>query len=431
MSLSEESEIINAIVKNARKISHPLDLKSLAEKISNKKVVMLGEATHGSSEFYAYRAILSEILIREHGFNFVAVEGDWPDASRLRRYIRKGEGKNARSVLKQIHRWPLWMWANEEVVSFAETLRFYQCGFYGLDVYSLYDSIAEVVRFLKKTDPLLAKKVEERYACLEKFKGSEIAYSQSLLKGEKNCESEAVSNLEDILRLRMENEHDDGELIFDAQQNARVVRNAEKYYRTMLEGGVNSWNERDHHMQDTLEQLLEHHGSDSKAIVWAHNTHVGDYRATDMWGEGYVNLGGLARRHFGTENVALIGFGTYQGSVVASHAWGSREEIMKIPPARAGSLEEICHRAALELDSKNYFLFFDEQDRSAAFTSVLGHRAIGVVYHPEHESRGQYVPTILSERYDAFIYLDRTQAIQSLSGVFQRGNIPETWPQGV
>ena len=423
-------DIFGAILKGAKRISHPLDLHSLAERIAENRVVMLGEATHGSSEFYSYRAILSEILIREYGFDFVAVEGDWPDASRLRRYTKNGEGKDARSALKQIQRWPRWMWANEEAVSFAEVLRYHQCGFYGLDVYSLYESITEVMRYLEKVNPQLASRVGERYDCLNRFKGNEIAYTQSLLGGEKGCEEEVVSSLEDLLCMRVELENDDGELLFDTQQNARVVKNAEKYYHTMLQGGVESWNVRDHHMQDTLEQLLDHYGPKSKAIVWAHNTHVGDYRATDMLADGYVNLGGLARQQFGSKNVALVGFGTYQGSVVAAHAWGAREEIMKIPPAKQGSLEDYCHQVALKLGSNNYYLYFDDELRDGPLTTVLGHRAVGVVYNPIHENRSQYVPTIVTERYDAFVHIDRTQALQSLAGKNQHGVIPETWPAG-
>ena len=428
--MSTREEIIETMVKGANRITHPLDLSSLAKKIGGSRVVMLGEATHGTSEFYSYRSILSEILIREYGFNFVAVEGDWPDATRLRNYIYKGVGKSARSVLKQIKRWPLWMWANEEVISFAEVLRFHQCSFYGLDVYSLYESIDEVLQYLKKSNPQLAKQIGDRYDCLGKFEGNEIAYTKSLLAGSKGCEKEVASNLEDLLRLRMENEHDGGEALFNAQQNARVVKNAENYYRTMLQGGADSWNGRDHHMMDTLEKLLEHHGPESKAIVWAHNTHIGDYRATDMWGEGYVNLGGLARQQLGSENVSLVGFGSYQGSVVASHAWGGNEEVMKLPPAQAGSFEDLCHQAALKMDTKNYYFYFGDEMRDSPLTSVFGHRAVGVVYNPEHENRSQYVPSVMTERYDAFVYIDRTQSLQPMSGKIQRGAIPETWPQG-
>jgi erythromycin esterase-like protein len=426
--MQSREEILSAMSKHAQMISHPLDLHDLAEQISKSKIVMLGEASHGTSEFYSYRAILSEILIREYGFDFVAVEGDWPDATRLRKYIQKGEGKNAHSVLSKVKRWPLWMWANEEVVSFAEVLRHHQSAFYGLDVYSLYESIAEVERFLKLNNPKMLDKIQERYQCLGRYEGNEISYTKSLLAGESSCEKEVTANLKDLLKIRLENEHD--EELFDAQQNARVVIGAEKYYRTMLQGGAESWNARDHHMQDTLEQLLDHHGKQSKAIVWAHNTHIGDYRATDMWGDGYVNLGGLARQKFGAENVALVGFGTYQGSVVASHAWGAREEKMNLPPAKEGTLEDYCHQTAMKLKSKSYYFYFDDEVRKSALSSVLGHRAVGVVYQPKHENRSQYVPTIVTERYDAFVYIDRTQGLQSLAGKTKHGLFPETWPEG-
>ena len=428
--MQSRDEILKAMARNAQIISHPLDLHELAEQIGNKKVVMLGEATHGTSEFYSYRAILSEILIREYGFNFVAVEGDWPDATRLRKYIKKGEGKSARSVLSKIKRWPLWMWANEEVSSFAEVLRHHQCAFYGLDVYSLYESILEVENYLRSTNLKMLKTIHNRYQCLGVYEGNEISYAKSLSAGEKSCETEVAENLKDLLKLRLENDHECGERFFDAQQNARVVIGAEKYYRTMLQGSAESWNARDHHMQETLEQLLDHHGKQSKAIIWAHNTHIGDYRATDMWGDGYVNLGGLSRQKFGSENVSLVGFGTYQGTVVASHAWGAKEEQMKLPPAREGSLEDYCHQTAMKLKSKSYYFYFDDELRKSALSSVLGHRAVGVVYNPMHENRSQYVPTLVTERYDAFVYIDRTQALQSLAGKARPGLFPETWPEG-
>jgi erythromycin esterase len=421
---------VDSMVMHAHRINHPLDLDLLAKKLSNKRVVMLGESTHGTSEFYSYRAALSEMLIRDHGFKFVAVEGDWPDATRLRRYIQRGEGSSARSVLSMINRWPLWMWANEEVISFAEMLRHYECPFYGLDVYSLYESISEVIRYLKKVNPFLARRAAARYDCLLKFEGHEVAYAQSLLAGARDCEAEVIANLEDLLHLRIEQEYDDGEQYFNAVQNARVVRAAEEYYRTMLEGGPRSWNARDRHMVDTLVQLLEHHGADSKCIVWAHNSHIGDYRATDMWGEGYVNLGGLARQRMGPDQVGLVGFGTYQGHVLASHAWGSREEVMTLPSAKSGSIEECSHRASTRLGAKAFFLDCNTRLKDTPLTDVIGHRAVGVVYRPDHENRTQYVPTILTERYDAYVHIDRTRAVHSLGGQNQRGLFPETWPVG-
>ncbi len=428
MQLHED--VIGAIQSAASPVRNPEDLGPLVEKIKDKRVVLLGEATHGTAEFYQLRAMISEILIRDHGFSFVAVEGDWPDATRLRRYIQKSEGGSAKEVLERIHRWPRWMWANAEVADLAEDLKKLGTPFYGLDVYSLFDSMDAVLSYLEKVNPLLGRRLAGRYACFNSFGRDEIAYAKSLLEYPQGCQAEVISSLEDMLRMRMTEGQRDGHDLFDAQQNARIAKNAEDYYRAMLRGDTSSWNVRDQHMQETLELLLEHHGKDTKAIVWAHNTHIGDYRATDMWSDGYVNLGGLARQRFGARNVALVGFGTYQGKVIAGHAWGAVEQEMTLPPAKTGSIEECFHVAMERQGLRSCFLIFDEKLRDDALCRVLGHRAVGVVYDAGHERRGQYVPTSLSERYDAFIFVDQTTAVHPIHGVIEYGNIPETWPMG-
>lgn len=428
MKLHEE--LIGNIQEGAKCIQTPDDLRDLAHSFKDKRVVMLGEATHGTSEFYRLRAALSEILIREHGFTFVAVEGDWPDATRLRRYIQKSEGNSAQEVLQEIHRWPRWMWANQEVAEFAERLKQSKTPFYGLDVYSLFESIDEVLKYLKDANPIMARRVSERYSCFNSFGGDEISYAKSLFHNPDGCLKQVVSSLEDLLRMRIAEGQKNGHDLFDARQNARIVKNAENYYRAMLSGDARSWNVRDQHMQETLELLLEHHGPEAKAIVWAHNTHVGDYRATDMRSDGYVNIGGLAREHFGVQNVALLGFGTYQGKVIAGPAWGAAEEEMILPPAKMGSIEECFHIALERLGNRNCYLKFDERLRESSLARVLGHRAVGVVYDSRHERRGQYVPTSLAERYDAFVFIDETTAVRPLHGTFIYGEFPETWPMG-
>lgn len=405
------------------------DFDSLIDSIKDKRVVMLGESSHGTEEFYHLRSVLSQRLIRDHGFKFIAVEGDWPDAYRLHRYIQYGDGESARKVLRKNHRWPTWMWANEEVVELAEWMKFHKAGFYGLDVYSLFDSIAEVVRYMKVTHPHIAESVSRRYACFDPYEGDEISYTKSLLAYPDGCKSEVIENLQALLKLRVNDWAKDGDELFNSQQNAHVIANAESYYRSMLSGDATSWNVRDGHMMDTLDRLLERYGEGAKAIVWAHNTHIGDYRATDMKTAGYVNIGGLARESYGSDNVALVGFGTYEGDVLAGSAWDAPEEKIALPPAREDSYEHHFHQAAKAAGTNVLFIRL-EDSRQSAFSRRLGHRAVGVVYDPRHERRGNYVPTELSRRYDAFVFVDHTHALKSLHSIYVRGEFPETWPSG-
>jgi len=417
------------ISRSLFKFKKPADLHALADAVKDKRVVMLGEATHGTNEFYQIRAELSKLLIENHGFSFIAVEGDWPDADRLHRYITKGEGPSAREVLKRNHRWPTWMWANEEVAKLAEWMKGKNAGFYGLDVYSLFQSMDEVVRYLKAKEPELAEEIKKRYACFEPFETDEISYARSLIKFPAGCKSEVLLNLQKILDLRVKKITEDDDRLFSAQQNARTAANAEAFYRAMIGPEDNSWNVRDTHMMDTLDRLLERHGEGAKAIVWAHNTHIGDYRATDMADAGYVNLGGLARQSYGKENVALVGFGTYEGKVLASHSWGGVEEIMTVPPAVENSYEYQFHRAAVQSGCSQYFMIFNQEHPQ--FVKRMGHRAIGVVYEPSREKRSNYVPTELSKRYDAFVFVDLTHALHSLHVPYLKGDFPETWPTGM
>jgi erythromycin esterase-like protein/predicted phosphoribosyltransferase/predicted alpha/beta-hydrolase family hydrolase len=411
------------------KLRSEKDLNPLLNAIKDSRVVMLGEASHGTHEFYEMRSLISKRLIKDYGFNFIAVEGDWPDAYRLNRYIQAGEGKNAREVLMHNHRWPTWMWANEEIVKLAEWMRNHRAGFFGLDVYSLFESIDEVVNYVKKNNPDLAQIIQQRYACFTPFEGDEISYARSLLDDPAGCESEVILNLQSLLETRLQDAQKDGDELFSTQQNARIVANAESYYRSMLLGDADSWNVRDGHMMETLDQLLERAGEGAKAIVWAHNTHIGDYRATDMRASGHVNLGGLARQNYGEENVALVGFGTYQGEVLAGSAWGRPEQVMPLPAAKPGSYEDIFHTAAVKAKASQFYLLLRDQIHSP-FAQTLGHRAVGVVYDPRQERRGNYVPTELSKRYDAFVFIDRTRALKSLHSLFVRGEFPETWPSG-
>jgi erythromycin esterase-like protein len=411
----------------------------LIDQIKDKKIVMLGESTHGTSEYYLLRSEISKRLLQDEGFDFIGIEGDWPSCEGVNRFIRKeSETRNPREVLKSnFQRWPTWMWANEEIVPLIEWLA-QQAGrgdqkkyFYGLDVYSLYESMTEVIRYVQKNvNPFLAKRIEQNYACFAPFLRDEIEYAKSLIHYPEGCEAQVSQSLKELLEVRLEENGRKKTALFGAQQNARVVRNAESYYRAMIGGGAESWNLRDVHMLETLENLLQHYGEDSKAIVWAHNTHIGDHRATDMAAAGYVNIGGLARERFGAENVALVGFGSYEGSVRAAYAWGRNDERMSLPPAKNGSYEELFHKLCHMKREKSFYLDLTLTPLQEALREVKGHRAVGVVYDPRHEKRGNYVPTSLSARYDAFLFIDQTNALHPLPAHFEYGEIPDTWPVG-
>lgn len=429
-SLSDPTEIEQALDKSMFKINQEEDLDALIDSVKDKRVVMLGESTHGTLEFYRIRALISKRLIKDHGFKFIAVEGDWPDAYRLHRYIQTGIGTNAKSILLKNRRWPTWMWANEEIIKLVEWMRRHKTGFYGLDVYSLFESIDEVNSYLKSNKISFADEVAKRYACFEPYQRNEIAYARSLMKMPAGCESAVLLNLQKMLNVRIKDVSRNGDELFSAKQNAHTIANAESYYRAMLSSDPSSWNIRDTHMMETLDRLLDRSGEGGKAIVWAHNTHIGDYRATDMKEKGYVNLGGLARMSYGDDNVALVGFGSYQGEVLASSSWDGEEKIMTLPAAKEGTYESYLHQSAIKHNA-NQFYFMMPEDSQSAFAQRLGHRAVGVVYDPAHENRSQYVPTILNKRYNSFVFVDRSHALKSLHSEFTHAEFPETWPTGL
>jgi erythromycin esterase-like protein len=411
------------------------DLNSLLDRIGDARVVMLGEATHGTAEFYEWRARITRRLLLEKDFSFVAVEGDWPDCYRLDRYLKDGEGGSAFDVLHAFDRWPTWMWANREIVELAEWMRAWngeragdgRAGFYGLDVYSLWDSLHTLRDYLAAHDGHALERIGAALRCLEPHGEDVQAYARATRFVDEACEDEAVALLlalreqEDRLRAR-----GGREAWFNAEQNALVAKNAEAYYRTMVRGGGASWNLRDAHMAETLERLLQHHGTGARAIVWAHNTHVGDARYTDMAAAGMWNIGQLARETYGEEQVVLVGFGSHRGSVIAGEEWEAPMMRMPVPPAKAGSWEDVLHRA-----SPGDKLLLFETDEDVEFLAVRDHRAIGVVYHPQWESLGNYVPTVLPRRYDAFLFLEQSHALHPLHMVERpEAEAPETWPSG-
>lgn len=430
------------LAEQLRDLALPLrsddDLDPLLERIGDARFVLLGEASHGTSEYYTWRHRISERLIRERGFSFIAVEGDWPDCYRVNRYVRgePGSGGSAREVLHAFDRWPTWMWANREVEGLAEWMREWnreqpeerRAGFYGLDVYSLWDSMRAVEEYLGRVDPEAARRARRAYGCFDPYQEDVQEYAMATSLVPTSCEDEAVAMLRELRRRAPEYREDSREGFFHAEQNALVVRNAELYYRTMVRGGPASWNIRDTHMVETLERLMRHHGPESRAIVWEHNTHIGDARATDMARSGMVNVGQLVRQQWDPEGVVLVGFGSHRGSVIAGEEWGAPMERMPVPEARSGSWEDVLHRVGEE----DKLLIWTEADETDAMMEPRGHRAIGVVYNPAHERFGNYVPTVLPLRYDAFLYIDRTRALQPLHlEAHPDGEAPETYPSGV
>lgn len=427
------AEMISGIGEKSNKISDAADLDPLMQEIGDARFVLLGEASHGTHEYYTWRAKITKRLITEKKFSMIAVEGDWPDCYRLNRYIKgyPGAGESAKEVLHAFNRWPTWMWANWEIVALSEWLRKHnkdlpankKTGFYGLDVYSLWESMEAIVKYLEKTDPAALKSVQKAMDCFEPYNVREgFSYAERNYGLTESCTKE-VQNLLAEIRKKMPLYDSDHEAVFSAEQNALVAVNAEKYYQVMLRGGEASWNIRDRHMTETIDRLMNFHGAESKIIVWEHNTHIGDARATDMKRAGLVNVGQLVKEAHEKEGVVRVGFGSYSGTVAAAYHWGSEMRKMKIPDARTGSWEYFLHKSG---GGNKLLLSKDIKE----LTTAIGHRAIGVVYDPDFEF-GNYVPSIIPQRYEAFIFLDKTQAIHSLHIEPDGLQMPETYPWGV
>ncbi|SDF08490.1 Erythromycin esterase homolog [Blastococcus aurantiacus] len=417
MTDGEDRREVRALARPLRRAG---DLDPLLERIGDARIVAVGEASHGTHEYYAWRAALTRRLIEERGFTVVAVEGDWPDCFRVNRSVRlrPGADEDPRDALDAIARWPTWMWGNDDVVDFCRWLRRHnadrseedRAGFYGLDVYSLWDSMHELIAWLEANEPEHVGQARRALACFEPYgeDGAEYAFAHRL--SPTSCEDAAVEVLRSLCadRGRREARAEDAEARFSAEQNAAVVVDAERYHRAMVQGSAASWNVRDVHMVDVLDRLLEHTGG--KVVVWEHNTHIGDARATDMAPGGMVTVGQLLRERHGRGDVVLVGFGGHRGSVIAGAEWGAQMTRMSVPPARAGSLEALLHDAVGE-DS---LFVFPRTEQPGWLDRRLDHRAIGVVYRPERERWGNYVPTVLGERYDAFLHLEQTSPLQPL-----------------
>ena len=415
------------------------DYDALIDLIGDARVVLLGEASHGTHEFYQERARITRRLIEEKGFNAVAVEADWPDAYRVNRYVRGiSDDATPLEALDDFQRFPLWMWRNQDIVTLIEWLREHnlarpesaRVGFYGLDLYSLYGSIDAVLDYLDKADPEAAARARQRYSCFEEFGEDSQAYGYSAALGSTGtCEEQAIQQLLEIRAAAKDiaptadamsaDEH------FAAEQNARLVKNAEEYYRAMFRGRKSTWNLRDCHMADTLEALSRHFGEGSRIVVWEHNSHIGDARATDMSRSGEWNVGQLARERFG-KSACLVGFSTYTGTVTAATDWNEPAQRRRVRPGLPGSWEELFHGSGIP----SFLLLLQDADLRSALSKPRLQRAIGVIYRPETERGSHYFAARVPEQFDAVIHIDETKALEPLerSAIWEKGEVPDTFP---
>jgi len=421
------------------------DYDPLLDLIGNARFVLLGEATHGTHEFYRERAQITKRLIREKGFTAVAVEADWPDAYRVNRFVRgRADDVDATDALSGFRRFPAWMWRNADVLDFVGWMRAYNdslpaghtaAGFYGLDLYSMHASIQAVLAYLDKVDPQGAQRARHRYACFENFgeDPQEYGYAAGLGLSE-TCESEVIEQLIDLRRQAADYARRDGRIAADeffyAEQNARLVKDAEEYYRAMFRGRVSSWNLRDRHMAQTLDTLaayLYQQDKCAKIVLWAHNSHLGDARATQMGRHGELNVGQLVRERYGSECV-LIGFTTYAGTVTAASNWDGPAERKRIRPALPQSYEGLFHSAG----QSRFLLNLREHGLSNRLAEPLLERAIGVVYLPESELVSHYFYASLPRQFDAVLHFDQTRAVEPLERTSEWASEPaETFPSGI
>ncbi len=447
-----EAKTARAAAEVVRGAAHGLeggraDYDPLLGLVGESRFALLGEASHGTHEFYAERAAITRRLIEEKGFTAVAVEADWPDAYRVNRYVRgESEDPDARAALSGFERFPVWMWRNTVVVEFVEWLRAHndalpagrKVGFYGLDLYSLYTSIEEVLGYLEAVDPEAARRARRRYSCFDHFGEDTTSYAYAAAYGAaESCEPAVVEQLVEMRRRAAELAKGDARAardeFFYAEQNARLVKNAEEYYRSMFRGRVESWNMRDRHMAETLDALVAHLSSEGRAAkvaVWEHNSHLGDARATEMGQGGEWNVGQLVRERYGRDSL-LVGFTTHRGSVTASDDWGEPGRRKRVRPALAGSYEALFHDAGLP----RFMLNLRAEGRARELLRLPRlERAIGVIYRPETERLSHYFHAQLAEQFDAVVHLDETSAVEPLEPGAHWGpgdEPPETFPSGV
>jgi erythromycin esterase-like protein len=435
---SAQRKALPALIAEAAEPLPDLDdpgFGAIFDRFAGRRIVLLGEASHGTSEFYRARAAITRRLIERHGFSIVAVEADWPDAAVVDRYVRH---LPPRTGEKPFQRFPAWMWRNAEVEHFVEWMRSFnaaadkprRAGFYGLDIYNMAASIASVLAYLDNTDPQAAAVARERYGCLTPWQREPSPYGRAVLTaGYRKCEEAVVAQLRDLLRQRLGHEEKDEDSFLDATQNARLIAAAERYYRIMYYGGAESWNLRDSHMFETLKNVVTARGPSAKAVVWAHNSHIGDARHTEMGAvRGELNIGQLCRENFGADNVALIGMGTHSGTVAAASDWDGELEIKRVNPSRPDSYERQFHDAGLPR------LLLDMSSDSAAARGLKQQRLerfIGVIYRPDTELMSHYADASLSRQFDALVWFDETRAITPLGDAHSRAGVPDTYPFGL
>ncbi|OJJ47618.1 hypothetical protein ASPZODRAFT_15072 [Penicilliopsis zonata CBS 506.65] len=428
------------------------DFAAQFDRFGDYQVVLLGDGSHGTSEFYAARAEITKRLIEQHGFTMVAVEADWPDAEAIDRYVRHRPGPKAHiggkaGRFEPFKRFPTWMWRNREMQELAEWMREYnarqpaekRAGFYGLDLYSMGASIRAVIDYLDRVDPEAGKLARRRYGCLEPWVEDPASYGLASLRGMENCETRVLHMLQDLLAKRMEYpRHDahDGEEFHSGEQNAHVVRDAEQYYKAMYYSSASSWTLRDTHMFETLRRIFQHKPAGSKAVVWAHNSHCGDARATSMGTRrNEVNIGQLCREGFGRDNVAIIGCGTHTGTVAAAHEWDEDMQVMSVNPSRSDSWEILAHNTGIPrflLDLRKDRLDPTLRSALAAEKNRL-ERFIGVIYRPDSERVSHYSQAFLHNQFDAYVWFDRTEAVKPLEVIQPATPLGagETYPFGL
>ncbi len=448
MSIKHDDQVVIDMIEQHMHVLQDADndYDPLIEYVGDAEIVLLGEATHGTREFYRARAEITKRLIKEKGFKLIAIEGDWPDTFRVNQYVKKsGNDKNGIEALKDFKRFPAWMWRNQEVADFIEWLRMHNAaerenskvGFYGLDLYSLHRSMEAVIELLQTIDPESAQKAREHYSCFDAFLDPQYYGQYATLYPDQSCRQGALDQLVDLRKKEIDFYKNctlgDRECRLYLEQNAVVVANAERYYRSMFEGyPAQSWNIRDQHMAETVDALLKYgtnNGNPAKLIIWAHNSHLGNARATQMARHGEINLGQLLKERYGKE-VISVGFSTYTGTVSAASNWGGQVERKQVRPALEGSYEALFH----ELPFENIMLFTHEDERIKEILMVERlQRAIGVIYVPHRERQSHYFFAHLPEQFDVMIHFDITHAVEPLekSTVWSAGVMPETYPFGV
>ncbi len=419
---AEDREDQNLLTALSSPLESASDLDGLVESAGGAKYVLLGESSHGTSEYYELRVEITQRLIAEKDFSFIAVEGDWPNIYHVNRYVKgySSAPSDAREALFASNRWPDWMWANKEFLVLVEWLRTYnenlplekRIGLYGVDMQDLTGSLEAALAGLGELNTDLANRIQEKYSCLQGY-GEDIliGYAQAYAYEGLNCENEVSAAVTKVLQEYTLEEFLSSPELFDIKQNMLSVKYGERYARELVAAeGPYSWNTRVQFMKETVGSLSEWYGEDAKGIIWAHNTHVGDARATEMSYSGMVNIGQLLREKHGAKEIYIVGFGTNRGTVIASRSWGGEREIINVPPATSGSIEDVL----LDLNMPAFVLIFDQEDVPELLAERLGHRAKGVVYIPEDE-QFNYVPTVLPSRYNAFIFLEETTPLNPLN----------------